>query len=228
MKNLFILIFCVVLMFSLCGCNDGATPESETAMQSAEEQSTGIVPNDVPEDSEAAINVKAVVADYLDTFISCDYEKIKENLHEDDRWCFNFESEDQMDFYNAIFPLVEYKFDYVSEYEGVYGVMTEITSPDMAQVYGTIITDYIDSTTGNSNQSPKEIMSGSKDRMIELIKSSETPRRVGQLYIYVEYIDGEYIPRCNAFLANELTGGAPETSDEISSSLNEAVGALSE
>ena len=227
MKKLFTLMLCVLLTLSLCGCNSETTPEVETTVQS-EEQETAITPNDVPEDSEAAINVKAAVADYLDTFISCDFEAIKEILHEDDRWCFNFESEDQMDFYNAIFPLVEYKFDYVSEYEGVYGVMTEITSPDMAQVYGTIITDYIDSTTGNSEKSPEEIMSGSKDKMLSLIKSPDIPRRVGQLYIYVEYIDGEYITRCNAFLANELTGGAPETSDEISSSLNEAVSALSE
>ena len=141
---------------------------------------------------------------------------------------FNFDSEDQMTFYNTIFPQIKYKFEFVSEYEGVYGVMTEITSPDMAEVYGTIITAYIDSATGESNASAREIIENSGDRMIEMLKSPDLKRRVGRLYIYVEYIDGVYIPRCDMYLANELTGGAPETSDAISSSINEAIDALSE
>lgn len=227
MKKLLMCIICLSLALSLCACGDG---EGETAPSQAEsvETETGIIPADVPEDSEAAINVKATVKNYLDTFISCDFDAIKEIIHEDDEWYFNFEDEEQLEFYKAIFPQIEYKFEFVSEHEGVYGVMTEITSPDMSEVYGTVITDYIDATTGHSTKSTQEIMNESTERMLEMIKSPSLPRRVGRLYVYVEYINGEYIPRCDAYLTNELTGGAPEISDEISSTLSEAIGALSE
>ena len=229
MKKFFILPLCVLLVLSFSCCTGEKTSESEpTAVNSQEEIETGIIPNDVDENSEEAINVKATVANYLDTFISCDFDAIKAILHEDDTWFFNFESEDQLAFYEAIFPRIEYKFDYVSEHKGVYGVMTEITSPDMAEVYGTIITDYIDSTTGANNKTHAEILNESTEKMLELIKSPDIKKRVSSLYVYVEYIDGNYIPRCDPYLANELTGGAPETSDEIQSSLNEAINALSE
>lgn len=227
MKKLLACIICLSLTISFCACGN---EESETAPTQNEsiETETGIIPADVPEDSEAAINVRATVKNYLDTFISCDFDAIKEIIHEDDEWYFNFEDEEQLEFYKAIFPQIEYKFEFVSEHEGVYGVMTEITSPDMSEVYGTVITDYIDATTGHSTKSPQEIMSESTERMLEMIKSPDLPRRTGRLYVYVEYINGEYIPRCDAYLTNELTGGAPEMSDEITSTLSEAMGALSE
>ncbi len=155
-------------------------------------------------------------------------ELIKSQIHEDDMWLFNFDSEEQIAFYKTIFPKIEYKFEFVSEHEGVYGVMTEITSPDMADVYGTIITDYIDSTTGEGSLSVEEIMSNSTETMLDMITSPDLAQRCERLYIYVQYIDGEYIPRCDVFLANELTGGAPEVSDELSSTLYETVKALQE
>lgn len=228
MKKIFCFVLCIFLVLSLCCCGSEKTSESEIATNPQEESETGIIPNDVDENSDEAINVKTTVANYLDTFISCDFEAIKAILHEDDTWFFNFESEDQLAFYEAIFPRLEYKFDYVSEYNGVYGVMTEITSPDMAEVYGTIITDYIDSATGMSGKTKESILSESTEKMLELIKSPDAKKRVSSLYVYVEYIDGKYIPRCDPYLANELTGGAPETSDEISTTLDEAINALNE
>lgn len=227
MKKSVLCIVCLILAFSLAGCNnvkEGTQPSEEVST----ETETGIIPASVPDDSEKAKNVKSVVQSYLDTFISCDFDAVKNVLHEDDKWLFNFEDEEQLAFYKAIFPQLEYKFEFVSEHEGVYGVMTEITSPDMSEVYGSVITDYIDATTGNSDMSQQDIKSQRTERMLEMIKSPELPRRVERLYIYVEYIDGVYIPRCDAYLANELTGGAPEVSDEITSTLVESYNALNE
>ncbi|MBQ8003227.1 MAG: hypothetical protein IJ297_07275, partial [Clostridia bacterium] len=187
MKRFLSLVLCLViaLSFSACG-NDNSTSVTPT-----EDGANGeIIPNDVPAGSEADIAVRKAVSAYLDTFISCDFDAIKAAIHPDDMQYFNFDSEDQMTFYNTIFPQIKYKFEFVSEYEGVYGVMTEITSPDMAEVYGTIITAYIDSATGESNASAREIIENSGDRMIEMLKSPDLKRRVGRLYIYVEYIDG--------------------------------------
>lgn len=225
MKRFLSLVLCLVITLSCSACgNDNSTKVTPT-----EEAANGeIIPNDVPAGSEADIAVRETVSAYLDTFISCDFDAIKAAIHPDDMQYFNFESEDQMTFYNTIFPQIKYEFEFVSEYEGVYGVMTEITSPDMAEVYGAIITAYIDSATGESDVSAREIIENSGDRMIEMLKSPDLKRRVGRLYIYVEYIDGVYIPRCDMYLANELTGGAPETSDAISSSINEAIDALRE
>ncbi len=227
MKKLVLCIICLSLVFSLSACkneNNEILPSEE----SVPEVETGIVPNSVPDDSEEAISVKATVKNYLDTFISCDFDAIRSIIHEDDQWYFNLEDEEQLEFYKAVFPQIEYKFEFVSEYEGVYGVMTEMTSPDMAEVYGSVITDYLDATAGYSTKSTDEIKRDSTKTMLEMIKSPDLPRRVERLYVYVECIDGVYIPRCDVFLANELTGGAPEISDEITTTLSESLGALSE
>lgn len=227
MKKLVLSLVCLVLALSITACtanNNESAPSGETSTETA----TGIIPASVPEGSEAAKNVKETVKNYLDTFISCDFDAIENVLHEDDARYFNFSDEGQLAFYEAIFPQVEYKLEYVSEHEGVYGVMTEITSPDMAEVYGSVITSYIDATTGNSEKSADEIMKERTDSMLRMIKSPDLARRVNKLYIYVEYIDGVYIPRCDMYLANELTGGAPEVSDEITSTLNETIDALGE
>lgn len=227
MKKVLMIVGCFLLILSLCSCGNTDIDVTPDANESIETE-TGIIPADVSEGSEADINVRKTVMEYLDTFISCDFEAIKKGLHPDDQWLFNFESEDQMAFYNAIFPQIEYKFEFVSEHEGVYGVMTEITSPNMAEVYGTVITDYIDAATGNNDKSKSEIVSQNTARMLEMINDPDLARRVERLYIYVQYIDGEYIPRCDMYLANELTGGAPEVSDEITSTINETFDALSE
>lgn len=186
------------------------------------EEETYIQPTTLPDDAEDSIKVRDAVANYIDTFKSCDFEAIKAIIHEDDKWLFNFESEDQLAFYKAIFPKVNYTFEFVAEHEGVYGIMTNITSPSMADIYGTIITEYIDIRT---SENPDAVFD-TKERAIELINQPDTPLRNERLYIYVEKIDGEYVVRCDAYLANELTGGAPEASDEISSVLNEASEAL--
>lgn len=228
MKKVLLFAICFILILSLAGCGCTNTPAETETHEHSEETATGIIPNDVPAGSEADIAVRETVASYLDTFISCDFDAIKSIIHEDDQWYFNFESADQLAFYEAVFPQIEYEFEFVSEHEGVYGVMTQITSPNMAEVYGTVITDYIDSTVGHSDKPVSEIVAENTERMLSLIKSPTLPRRVEKLYIYVEYINGKYIPRCDVYLANEITGGAPEVSDEITNSISEAVGALSE
>ncbi len=234
MKKLVLLLLCIVVLFSCTACrgdNSTTTPEGENEIASNmvdTDNETKIIPNDVKAGSEADIAVRETVAAYLDTFISCDFDAIKAAIHPDDMQFFNFESEDQMSFYKTVFPQIKYEFEFVSEYEGVYGVMAQITSPDMAEVYGKIITDYIDSTTGESAVPPQEIITNSTETMLTMLKSPDLKRRVEKLYIYVEFIDGEYIPRCDMYLANELTGGAPEMSDAISSSINETINAFSE
>lgn len=228
MKKFFIFLLCLLLALAIAGCgnSEGLSSDSPTEQSQAEEGA--IVPNDVAEGSEADIAVRAAVKDYIDTFISCDFDRIESIIHEEDLWLFNFESEDQIKFYNAIFPCLEYEFDFVSEHEGVYGVMAHVYAPDMAEVYGTVIADYIDASTGNSSITSAEIVSNNTERMLELIASPETSVRDERLYIYVQHIDGEYIVRCDMYLANALTGGAPEVSEELAYTFNETISALSE
>ena len=227
MKKIIVGVICLVVALSMAGCSN-SKDIVEPSFEESTETETGIIPASVPDDSEAAKRVKDTVKEYLGTFISCDFDAINAAIHEDDRWLFNFEDEEQLAFYKAIFPQLEYKFEFVSEHEGVYGVMTEITSPDMSEVYGRVITDYIDATTGSSEKSKSEVVGESTEKMLDMIVSPDLARRVERLYIYVECIDGEYIPRCDAYLANELTGGAPEISDEITSTIMESVNALNE
>lgn len=227
MKRILLGIVCLIVALSMAGCNS-SKEVVEPSYEESTETETGIIPASVPDNSEEAKCVKETVKEYLDTFVSCDFDAIKNAIHEEDQWLFNFEDEEQLAFYKAIFPQLEYKFEFVSEHEGVYGVMTEITSPDMSEVYGRIITDYIDATTGNSDKSKEEVAGERTKKMLEMIVAPDLARRVERLYIYVEFIDGEYIPRCDAYLANELTGGAPEISDEITSTIMESVNALNE
>ncbi len=233
--------FILVLSFSSCGSiNHGEVDNPSNSLEHSEnplvipndslEQSEmpTIIPNDVPEGSKEDLAVRETVKEYLDNFTSCDFDKIKAQLHEEDKWLFNFESEDQMKFYNTIFPLITYEFEFVSEHEGVYGVMTRIVSPSMADVYGTIITEYLDTSISEDTQALSELVQNNTERMLTLLKDPSLPKRDERLYIYVEYINGKYIPRCDFYLANEITGGAPEASGEITGTLNDTITSLSE
>lgn len=228
MKKALVCLVISASMLSYAGCSKSENNVTEMVTETTTEATEVIVPNSVAEDSEECIAVKETVANFLDTFISADFELIKNAIHEDDQWCFNFESESQLAFYNAIFPQIEYEFEYVSEYEGVYGVMTQITSPDMAEVYGTIFTDTLSSATGENSHSVNEILTSTTETMVNMLNSGTLSKRVERLYIYVEYIDGEYIPRCDMYLANELTGGAPEVSDELYSTLSDSANMMME
>lgn len=227
MKKIISVLLVLILAVSLCSCGDENTVTDEAVNEEISEEAT-IVPDIVTEGSEKDLAVRAVVANYLNTFISCDFEAIDNILHEEDKWLFNFESQDQIAFYETILPKVEYEFEYVAQHEGVYGVMTRMSSPDMANVYGTLITEYLDVSMNNNRETLSEIVSSNTERMIELIASADMTRRDERLFIYVEYINGEYIPRCDMYLANELTGGAPEASDEITSTLSETLSSLME
>lgn len=230
MKKVMSILLCLVLVFSLCSCGCGNSADTKAPAEEATEvtEDATIIPDMVPEESPAYNEVKNTVSKYLDTFISCDFDAIKSQLHEDDKWLFNFDSEDQMAFYKAIFPLLKYEFEFVAEHDGVYGIMTRITSPNMADVYGTLITEYLDYSMENNRDALNDIITSNTEKLVELITSPDVSLRSERLYIYVEYIDGEYIPRCDAFLANELTGGAPEASSEISSTLTNSINAMIE
>lgn len=219
MKKALSIILTVILVFSLCACGE---KEDVKPMEPTEEESTEIVLRDISLDSEEGQAVKNAVSTFLDVFISADMEQIAAQLHPDDLQFFNFESEEQVSLYKAIFSQLKYEFHSVAEHKGVYGIMTTITSPDMADVYGTIITERIDQSIENTADDQDARAKNTK-RMLELLNSGELPERVEKLYIYVEYIDGEYIPRCDMYLANELIGGAAEASDMISSTLNETI-----
>ena len=243
MKRMILVLVCLIMVLSFAGCGEKTNENSPSIVsdvneenysavdatkeqEAVEEDSTQIQVNDVLPGSDADLAVRSTVSNFLDTFISCDFEAIKSILHEEDKWLFNFESEDQLKFYKAIFPQIKYNFEFVSEYEGVYGVMTNINSPDMMEVYGSVITNYLDKVAEKDTESMKSIVDSNTENMIEMIKSPQLKKREERLYIYVQYIDGVYIPRCDFYLANELTGGAPEASNEITSSLNETIEAL--
>lgn len=230
MRKVMSILLCFVSAFSLCSCGCGNSADTEASVEEVTEatEEASVTPDMVPEESPVYSEVKSMVSKYLDTFISCDFDAIKSQLHEDDKWLFNFDSEDQLALYKAIFPLLKYEFEFVAEHDGVYGIMTRISSPDMADVYGTLITEYLDYSMENNRDALKDIAASNTERMVELITSPDVSLRSERLYIYVEYIDGEYIPRCDAFLANELTGGAVEASSEISSTLASSVNALIE
>ncbi len=224
MKKTFSIILAAALAISLAACDNNEVVNNENTEEYTE-TSNGILLRNVAVDSEEGQAVCNALSKYLDTFISADFESISAVLHDDDKVYFNFESDEQKSLYELIFPQIEYNFNFVSEHGGTYGVMTTITSPDMAEVYGALITENIDrNIEGVQPEMDKRQLNN--ERMRELLKSDELARRVEDLYIYVEYINGEYIPRCDAFLGNELVGGAVEAQSEITDVINEAVAAL--
>ncbi len=224
LKRALIFIIAAAAALSFAGCkgnNDDAYVPSEPA-----EVSTGkIIPDDVDENSPEAKAVREAAAGMLDAFISADFDAIKDALVEEDEEYFDFESEQQREFYSAIFPKVEYEFESVAEHDGVYGVMTTVYSPDMASVYGSMILDIMDS---DENYTEEEFRKNNTETMKQLLDSDDgsVPTREEELYIYVEYDNGKYIPRCDMYLANALLGGSAEASDEIRTTLNEAINSL--
>ncbi|MGM9552405.1 MAG: hypothetical protein ACI3XA_09150 [Clostridia bacterium] len=225
MKKIISIAASFFVLFSFSACSK--TEDNDVALQEeaySEETTEEIVLRNIELESAEGQAVSKAAAEFLDTFISCDIDKIKKSLCEEDLQYFNFDSEDQIEIYNLIFPKLKYEFHYVSEHKGTYGVMTTITSPDMADVYGTLITERIDrNIDGSDSQNDRE---WNNKRMREILSNPDISERVETLYVYVEYIDGEYVPRCDIYLANELIGGAAEIMSEISSTLNETISAL--
>ncbi len=222
MKRFIAMGLSAVMIFALSACKkqEGENPSSSSEAPTEFET---IIPNEVDENSKEAASAKEAVSKLLDTFISADIESVKKVLHEEDLEYFNFESEEQIAFYKAIWPKISYKLKGVYEHDGVYGVMTEITSPDMAEVYGRLWSDFIDVESPTRPNSAEEFRENNLSKVISMLNSDTdiVKDRIEDLFIYVEYKDGKYIARCDIYLANEIIGGAAEASSEIAEALVE-------
>lgn len=224
LKRALTFIIALAAFFSFAGCKS-KNDETYVPTEPTEASTEKIIPDDVDANSPEAKAVREAAASMLDTFISADFDAIKEVLVEEDEEYFDFESEQQREFYSAILPKAEYEFEFVAEHDGVYGVMTTIYSPDMASVYGSMIMDIMES---DENYTEEEFRKKNTETMKRLLNADDgsVPTREEELYIYVEYDNGKYIPRCDMYLANALLGGSAEASDEIRTTLNEAINSL--
>lgn len=224
MKRLIAAIIALLTLFSLYGCKRGVEGE-----EASSESETGIVVNDVDESTPEAEGAKKAAAELLDIFISGDIDAIRDFLQDDDEKFFDFDSEEQCEFYREIFPRIKYEFEYVSEHDGVYGVMTKITSPNMGEVYGRIITSYMDMAGSTEDYTEEDLRRRNTEIMREALSEEENfPKREEELYIYIERDGEKFVPRCDVYLSNELVGGAAEVSEELSSSITEMIDAISE
>lgn len=221
MKKYIIIGLSSIMLFATAACTNDANKEQGTenataAYEEATEYPT-IIPDIVDSNSEEAEAVKKAAKQMLDTFISADMDNIEKMLVDEDKKLFNFESKDQTEFYKAIFPKIKYEFKGVYEHDGVYGVMTTITSPDMADVFGDMWIELIDPESATAPGSDDEFKTNNLNSIIQRLNSTTdaVPERVRNLYIYVEYKNGNYIPRCYMDLANELIGGTAEVSSAI-------------
>ena len=204
--------------------NDPTVPSAATTIVTEANDELDL--NAVDENSEEAKMVRATAANYLDTFISCDYEKLKTLIHPDDAPFFNFESETQMEFYNTIFPNVTYEIKSVWEKDGVYGALTTITAPSMAEAIGDIHVDQIDNVIqGDSDRLSLDEIS---DVILTSVKNGSLSDDSFEVYVIVQVEDGNYIPRCNEYVANALLGGYPAASDELINTMMGSIEALSE
>ncbi|MBQ7976881.1 MAG: hypothetical protein IJ300_14445 [Clostridia bacterium] len=204
---------------------DPTVPSAATVAVDNDSDETNL--NAVDENSEEAKMVRATAANYLDTFISCDFEALKTLIHPDDAPFFNFESETQMDFYKAIFPRITYEIKSVWEKDGVYGAKTTITAPNMAEAIGDIHVEQIDNVIAGdttSNQTMEEI----SDKILTAIKSGGLSDASYDVYVIVQAENGQYVPRCNEYIANALLGGYPEASQELINTMMSSMDALSE
>lgn len=192
-----------------------------------EENSSELELNAVDENSEEARMVRIAASNYLDTFINCDFEALKTLIHPDDAPFFNFESETQMEFYKAMFPRVTYEIKSVWEKDGVYGAKTTITAPDMAEAIGNIYVEQIDNTIEGDTTSNKT-MDEISDKILTAIKNDSLPDASYDVYVIVQLENGQYVPRCNEYIANALLGGYPEVSQELINTMMNSVNALSE
>ncbi|MCD8048929.1 MAG: hypothetical protein LUG52_04880 [Clostridia bacterium] len=229
MKRITALLLAGTLAVSAAGC--GKSEDEEINAEDMTE-ATYYVPaeelNDVDDDSAEAIGAKAAVAKMMDTFISADMDAIKEVLVDEDEEYFNFEYDDQVEFYKEIFSRITYEMLYVKEHDGVYGVMTKTTAPDMTDIIAEMFVDMIDIENADEPET-LAVRAKNMEKLRERLNSEDEPvdTREQTLYIYVEYEDGEFIPRCDMYLVNELTGGYVEISSEIVSSLMETSSEMS-
>lgn len=225
MKRLLVFIIAAASLFSFAGC--GQRADEDFSAEPTEASSGKIIPDRVDENSPEAKAVREAAANMLDTFISADFDAIAEILVDEDEGYFNFNSEQQREFYASIFPKIKYEFDYVAEHDGVYGVMTKISSPDMAHLYGDMLLDLMEN---DSSASEEEMRDENTRKMKKILNSNDgsVSTREEELFIYVEKLDGKYVVRCDSYLANELIGGAAEAAGEIVSSVTDTINALGE
>ncbi len=204
---------------------DPTVPSAATVLADAQSEELDL--NAVDANSEEAKMVRATAANYLDTFISCDFETLKTLIHPDDAPFFNFESETQVEFYKAMFPLVKYEIKSVWEKDGVYGALTTITSPNMAEAIGDIHIEQIDKVISGEDASA-QTMEEISDKILTAVKSGSLADASYDVYVIVQIEDGQYVPRCNEYIANALLGGYPEASYELASTMMETIDVLSE
>lgn len=218
-------IVAILIVFS----NQNEQPKSDPTVvtNASSENDDDLTLTPLDENSEIGTTVKKVAENYLDTFISCDFDAIKSQIDEGDAPFFNFESESQMEFYRAIFPEISYEIDSLWENDGVYGAKVKITAPSMAEAIGDIHVKQIDSVI---DKEESDVLSSQQiaDYIISSLKGGTLSKDEFDVYVIVLEENGNYIPRCNEYVVNALLGGYPAASEELSATLSETMQALGE
>lgn len=180
--------------------------------------------NIIDNESEEGITVKKTVEEYLNTFVACDIEELKRIIHPDDAPFFNFDSENQVELFKAIFPKITYQFHEIQEYNGAYGVLTTIKAPNMTEAIGSLHIEQIDKIISNDSTGSDDMLDG----VIEDILNDKLGTRDFDIVMLVQYDNGEYIARCNHYIANALLGGYPEAIDELADAALESMSPVNE
>lgn len=222
----FIAIMCLCLC--LCSCGEKKAPKNDSpadnrVTSSAEDSAKNDAEKEYA-DEETAKNDRELISLMLDCYINSDYEGAMEYIRESDRSLFNFGDENQTALYDCLLSKISYEVgeDYYSG--GRHYITTEITAPDMLDIYGKINLQYIDAMMNGEVFSAQEARDFNNKTLKEITDEGDYETKTMTVDIELQKDEsGEEKAVFTAELMNAMLGDITTAQSQVSQAIEEGM-----
>ncbi len=211
-----------VLVLSACGREKANKPDSEIDNKVKSEAADSV--EEVITDEKTASAQRQIVSSMLECFKNLDYEGAMEYIRESDRQLFALDNTSQKTLYDTLFAKLSYDFDSCFVRNGRTFVTTEITAPDMLDVYGELNLRYMDAMLNGEIASEEESRAFNNRVLGEIIAEGEIDEKTMEVEVELQPdADGEEKVVFTAEIMNAMLGDIQTAQQQVSSAIEEGL-----
>ncbi len=214
------LISIALCLLLLCSCGKKEAERSDTpkdnSVSTTETETTRVI-----EGGEAEA-YSGIVTSMLGCFAALDYEGALAYIRESDREMFDFSDESQRRLYDNLFSHLSCETGEVYSSEGRTFVKTDITAPDMLDVYSDLNLLYIDAMMNGEITSEEESRNFNNEALAGIVAAEDLKYKTSRVDIEIaEDTDGESRAVFTAELMNAMLGDIQTAQRQVSQAIEE-------
>lgn len=215
------LIPIALALLLLCSCGKNEAERSDAPQNNAVASADTEAERRVIEGAEAEPYAE-VVTSMLEHFAALDYDGALAYIRESDRAMFDFSDESRRRLYDSLFSHMSCETAAVYSSAGRIFVETDVTSPDMLDVYGDLNLMYIDAMMNGEITSEEESRNFNNEALAGIVAADDLKYKTGRVDVeVVKDADGESRVAFTAELMNAMLGDIQTAQEQVSRAIEE-------